>query len=284
VCEMVTCANCGEEKPRKAKGLCFACYEYQRKHGSPRPADVVHGGNRRSDYVGDTCKNCGVDNVKAQGMCINCYNYARRHDGAMRPPLDIRYRKATQCINCGESLTKNKKRRGLCMKCASFLRIHGRMRTNADAKWKPDIICSNCRAAMADSKGLCKTCYNYQKRKGAPRAKKLYSRPERCKNCGYPTAPGVRNGQGRMAKGLCRPCYDYKNRHKKDRPAHMWGKGEHGWCDCGQPATRTIEIKITRNVDVLPVCESCYAEEMRQRRIYGDVTQRVGVNQQHSTR
>lgn len=83
---------------------------------------------------------------------------------------------------------------------------------------------------------------------------------------------------------MCRACYDYKRRHGADRPAHMWGKGEHGWCDCGQPATRTIEIKITRNVDVLPVCESCYAEEMRQRRIYGDVTQRVGVNQQHSTR
>jgi hypothetical protein len=32
------------------------------------------------------------------------------------------------------------------------------------------------------------------------------------------------------------------------------------------------------------MCDECYAEEVRQRRIYGDVTQRAGVNQQHSTR
>jgi hypothetical protein len=276
VCEMVTCANCGEAKSIKAKGLCNACYLYWYKHGKPRPDTV----RKSRNFLCTTCRNCGEQKTPCvRGLCRACYWYYRRH-GKHRTKSTSPYRGTTACRNCGaEGHCAN----GLCSNCYNFLRRTGKMRTEADMHYKVKGMCKNCNQSPVFARNLCSTCYEYQRNHGgAARPRRLFACRERCKNCDTPL--NGNSDKTRRTKNMCRACYDYKRRHGDERPAHLWGKGEHGWCDCGQPATRTIEIKITRNVDVLPVCESCYAEEMRQRRIYGDVTQRVGVNQQHSTR
>lgn len=209
-------------------------------------------------------------------MCNNCYRYFLRH-GVQRPRRDSSHSHAIICTNCGGEIVKGRKRHGLCNNCASFLRKNGRMRTKEDIKCKPGGICKNCRAGIALTKGLCKTCYNYKNHTGLPRPRRCYSRPEQCKNCGYPLVPGQRGGIGRPSKGLCRRCYEYQLRFKVSRPEYLWDKGANGWCDCGKPATQEIAVRIHNHTDRIPVCDECYAEEMRQITVYGENHDRKGT-------
>jgi len=227
------------------------------------------------------CENCGAESVKARDMCNSCYQYWRKHGEMRQVSVHLHpHRHATGCVNCGAVLVVGKKRQGLCNACSSFLRKNGRMRTNADIKHKPGGICTNCKAEVAVTKGLCKTCYNYQNVYGVNRPRRLYSRPEHCKNCGYPLVSGAQNGIARPSKGLCRRCYEYQKSFKVARPPRLWQKGAYGWCDCGQPAEHIIAVKIHNHVDNIPVCDACCAEEMRQRAIYGDVSVQSGVDLQ----
>jgi len=263
---MKVCVNCGEAKIH-GRGLCGKCYEYQRKHGKPSPLETKRGGKRRGDYTGDTCKNCGEGGRLRLGLCDNCYHYARRNDGAMRPldraVLSTR-RKHTQCKNCGSPKHKG---HGLCGACLDYLRDHGVMRPPEGVRNPPHAtprVCARCKQNMTQYGKLCGTCSNYLYRTGKPRPRHLWA--EHCTNCDVPL------GDFRPRSGLCIQCRRYQYRYGKPRPSHLWGKGAHGWCDCGQPASNIISVKIHNHIDTIPVCETCYAEEMRQRAWYGDNT------------
>ena len=263
---MKVCKNCGEAK-HKGHGLCGKCYEYQRKHGKPRPLETKRGGKRRGDYTGDTCKNCGESGRLRLGLCDNCYHYARRNDGAMRP-LDravlATRRKHTQCKNCG-----NQKHHasGMCKACYGYWRHHGVMRPSGRIR-RPahDAIrmCQRCKENIADCGNLCGTCADYKYHTGKPRPRRLWTK--NCLNCGKPHI----DNQPRT--GLCAKCLRYQRERGRPRPAHLWGKGTHGWCECGAAAEHVITVKIHNHIDTIPVCETCYAEEMRQRAWYGDNT------------
>lgn len=231
--------------------------------------------------MGVGCSNCGeAKPIKAKEMCSTCYRYWLR-TGTMRPKPTSPHRYATICINCGGDLIKGRKRNGMCHACYNFLRANGRMRTPADGRHTQGGTCTNCKAGIAVAKGLCKACYNYQKYNGVPRPRRLYSRPEKCKNCGYPLVSGARSGLSRRQKGLCRRCYEYRQVFKTNRPAHLWGKGEHGWCDCSQPATHAVSVRIKNYTETIPLCDACYAEYQRQVRWYGDSSQRKDKGANH---
>lgn len=279
MCEMVTCANCNRSVRADyiRGGVCNTCKEYKRTKGVDRPVDKPFRKYKESM----PCAHCGrQEKYLSFGLCTRCNNYRRRTGNL--PRLDA----MTHCSNCGRDIKPTKRGRGLCQRCNAYMHKHGTNWTpevSRRSKYEPAPMCECCKERPAENrtpKPMCDRCILYWRRTGKYRPR--WRDAEKCKVCGKPRQEIPHT----FVMGRCVDCYEHWRRHgrKKERPAHMWGKGEHGWCDCGQPATRTIEIKITRNVDVLPVCESCYAEEMRQRRIYGDVTQRVGVNQQHSTR
>ena len=230
------------------------------------------------------CTNCGeVKPHRAHGMCMNCYRYWHTHK-KMRP-LDKdelkRRRKITHCVNCGELRQGRSGRRGMCSKCYEYWRwsdgIMRPMRLIDPSSVASSPLCSNCRVNMVRHGSLCQKCANYQYDNGKKRPRRLWA--ESCSNCDRPF-----NGF-HPRSGLCIKCRRYQYKYGKPRPAYLWDKGEHGWCDCGQPATRTVDVRIYRKIEKMPVCESCYAEEMRQQKWYGGATQnQEGVNQQHSTR
>ncbi len=260
---MKVCENCGEAKPIKAKGLCNACYQYLSKHGKPRPPHV----RRDGVYLCTTCTNCGAQNTTCvHGLCRACYWYHRRN-GEHRTKPTSPYRGVTTCRNCG---AEGHRANGLCDNCYNFLRRTGKMRTKADMRAKVAGMCCNCNQSPAFAKGLCGACYDYKRRNGKDRPRRLYVHRERCKNCDIPLTGD--NYRTLRTKNMCRACYDYKRRKKHARPSHLWGNGEHGWCECGQPANNIISVKIHNHVDTIPVCDACHAEEMRQRAWYGDNT------------
>lgn len=303
------CRNCGDEKQIHGKGLCKKCYEYQRKHGTARPLDMQLGG-KQSAYTNTTCRNCGAGGKMRLGMCVNCYAYQRNHDGAMRP-LDksvmmAARRKHTHCRNCG---IREHKGHGLCSKCYEYLRHHGKMRPT---EAQPKGICVHCKQARAQHETarhglLCHTCANYLYHTGKPRPHALWVKScitcgkphgdkkprsgmctqcrkyrqkfrkrrkyrvyrERCKNCNAPF-----NGY-KSRKGRCRECQEYKRKYPKkgERPAYLWGVGDLGWCDCGNPAMHEATITVgSHHTETFALCNECYAEHQRQVQWYGGGT------------
>ena len=82
---MITCAQCGQEKPHYAHGLCRACYN--------------------QTYVRPTiaCAQCGEQKPhRGHGLCVACYN--KTH---VRPTVT--------CAQCGQEKPHNA--HGLCAAC-----------------------------------------------------------------------------------------------------------------------------------------------------------------------
>jgi hypothetical protein len=226
------------------------------------------------------CANCHEEKeIESRGMCNNCYRYWHRNKKA-RPVDDIaamrRRTKHTHCVNCGE-LRKKKPHgrsigaRGMCHACYQFWYENGRMRTEADkirSKNAKPGFCSNCKESRELFRGLCSACYHYKTRFGHNRPRRLFR--NECSNCHVPL------GDYRPHKGRCKRCQLYLQEFGKERPEHVW-KAPFGWCDCSDgkhpsPATHVVTVWIgeTGREDTLPMCADCYAEEMRQRSIYGD--------------
>lgn len=43
----LACRRCGWKR-RHAKGLCMACYQWERRHGEPRPYEVIAAAGQRA--------------------------------------------------------------------------------------------------------------------------------------------------------------------------------------------------------------------------------------------
>lgn len=122
---MTTCANCGKRPfERLRRGLCEACYRYEREHGTARPPSLY---NRREERPVTMCTHCGNAPVAWKGLCKACYTY-RQRTGKMRPkylhePIRISSVKGVHCVNCGTvTYTPSK---GRCPICYQYRYRHG---------------------------------------------------------------------------------------------------------------------------------------------------------------
>lgn len=229
-----------------------------------------------------TCINCGeVKPHQGRGMCKNCHRYWHRHR-TMRP-LDSnerkRRRKISHCINCGALREGSHARKGMCSKCYAYWRWSGVMRPERiirKTNGAPPPLCANCHQNIVHHGKLCKLCANYKYQYGKRRPPRLWA--DSCTNCGKP-----HNGS-HPRSGMCIRCRRYQYKHGKPRPAHLWGKGVHGWCDCSQPATHIITVKISNHSDTLIMCDDCYKEYQRQVSWYGARDVKVNNSTQHSAR
>lgn len=163
--------------------------------------------------------------------------------------------------HCDNPLDRNA-RRGLCGACNMFQRRHGRLRTQDDMRLPLNAgTCRNCHRAPAQATGRCYTCYRYRQRNGRERPRKLYARPERCRNCGKP-----RDSLPYLDKGRCNACRKYWKRHGVERPPELIN-APLGYCDCGHKATRTLDLTFTTGTglkvtDTYHLCDDCYQLEI----------------------
>lgn len=84
--EGMRCPNCNGDPGLYADGLCHACYEFQRRHGQPRPP--VAG---RLCDVERHCANCAKRMLpgapRRHGRCEACARYLDRND--VERPSDL---------------------------------------------------------------------------------------------------------------------------------------------------------------------------------------------------
>lgn len=151
--------------------------------------------------------------------------------------------KPTHCVNCGNERVHAK---GRCRTCYRYNNDHGRDRViiKKPAKW-----CKNCGSTRVKARQRCACCHEYYIRRKKERPRHLWDKDAPCKTCGIPlSSQGVyRNGRRRQVSGYCIACSIYAREMGKPRPRHLWGIGEHGWCECGRPATALVDGDI-------PVC------------------------------
>jgi hypothetical protein len=124
--KVTICRRCHERKP-VAKGLCAACYHYQKVNkGKPRP---------RRLWADKVCKTCGRPNVKmTKGECRTCYEYRWLY-GKERPAhlwqkwnptIQPKQRGMQHCIVCGKPCVERARQR--CRSCYSYWWKHHRDR------------------------------------------------------------------------------------------------------------------------------------------------------------
>lgn len=119
--------------------------------------------------------------------------------------------------------------------------------------------CKNCGSPKVVANLRCEPCRTYLRRHGKERPKHLSSDYEQlCRICTKPLE--------RITKtGYCTQCRKYRNQSGgKERPRHLWGIGEFGWCECGNPAT-------VQSVEFGGLCAICHGEESRTTRAFSRI-------------
>lgn len=155
-----TCRNCGRVVPRITRGLCSACYGYERRHGVPRPARGNERLKRGPQAQYTSCKQCGKDQVQARGLCAACYYYEKRH-GRPRPPQFYGRSWQKKVGNCGVCSAEAVLTQGRCSPCYQYWRRHGRDRLDDLQAAQPRTRgCLQCgREKIIIAHGLCWCCY-----------------------------------------------------------------------------------------------------------------------------
>lgn len=114
--------------------------------------------------------------------------------------------------------------------------------------------CANCPREHVTiwAKGLCRTCYRYERAHGVPRPAHLWA--NHCFNCG--------SDRGIMRVGRCAGCYHYRLTHGVEKPKHKWSKSE---CRGGCGKT-LVKGKDKRRKGM---CTTCYERTRYQYRNHG---------------
>ncbi len=183
------------------------------------------------------------------------------------------------CTNCGVK-TKYLIFGTTCSTCRKFERKHGRLPDKSERRIKVRgwIRCKRCKQdCIHHAKGMCINCYNYQHTKHKPRPADRFA--QYCLNCGKPLNRSDPKNNQCHGKGLCRLCYQYQWMYGKPRPDRLWGKGPHGYCDCGKPANHIVTVRVMHHDEHYPLCDGCHAEHQRQVAWYGspDITTKGNI-------
>ena len=230
-----------------------------------------------------TCSDCGQEYPKhstRRGRCVKCIRYEKKH-GTKRPAtLKLR---EERCLNCGDLRVWGQGGNGLCHKCSQYQLRHGKPRPLTIRLRKPGDpipMCKSCRIRLAKfspGRRLCKTCAEYMRRNNGKRRPR-YLDAEECTHCGRP------KGDTYFVRGQCRACDDYQRKYGKPRPTHLF-ESEHGWCECRQPATHTVTVRVMHHDEQYPLCDDCYAEHQRQVAWYGspDITTKGNIQPKRKT-
>jgi hypothetical protein len=183
-----------------------------------------------------TCKKCGRSRTisRPRGMCDRCYTAWLKE-------------KAGPCSHCKKA--PGWKPEGLCNACYLYRRRTGRLKL---LSWPKTCTICHKRPAIGKS-GKCKTCHSF----GKP--------GQRCRNtnCQRPLE------FIQTSNGYCCACTMYYRRNGKPRPAALAQPASGRFCDCGQPATRTKQVRFLRHgqkgrqytTDNLNLCNSCWELE-----------------------
>jgi hypothetical protein len=159
------------------------------------------------------------------------------------------------CANPQCHRSTNTPRYGLCNSCYVYWRKHARLRPAGSthrSRHEPLRLCTNCRLRYANhTRQLCNTCYNYRRKHGRNRPR--YLDAAQCTHCRRP--------DNRLRKGLCNSCYNYRHYHGRPKPRQLIRQqAPLGWCDCGQPAIKTITTQGAYQF-TMDLCQACLALE-----------------------
>lgn len=114
------CQNC-QRGAVYAKGRCYTCWRYRRRHGSERP-EQLHGKilGRHHRVKPKGCKVCGDPLVVSNLRCNACRVWHERH-GTNRPRY--LWDKNATCATCGIPLaTVDRTVKGYCDPCYHFVK------------------------------------------------------------------------------------------------------------------------------------------------------------------
>lgn len=215
-----------------------------------------------------------------RGLCRKCHTQWIRDGGDMSivPPQYARKKARKEhlpdCIICGRPHRYGEGVDGRCHRCYMYRYKHGVDWTPAvgkRGKYDPAPMCKDCKMRKAyytHPTYLCMRCFNYRRRNDGKRRPR-YKDADCCLNCGKQR--DFSNPKN-FLKGRCHACYRYWMRRNctAERPESLWNKGEYGWCDCGKPATHSVQISIHKHTESMHLCDMCHAEYMRQVRWYGE--------------
>ncbi len=162
------------------------------------------------------------------------------------------------CRNCGESAPEKQRYfvRGLCNACRIYEQRHGQPRPAQGIRMTGGAvgICENCRQGRARYRHLCGACHAYWLENGRQRPRRLYLRPQECRNCHVP-----RSAVRHLEKGRCPSCGAFWRRTGRERPQHYW-ESPSGYCECGQPVAHVgVELAPMGTFDL---CAGCYGLEI----------------------
>lgn len=238
------CSNCFTTETSQWYGersniatLCFTCYNYQRRHNTPRPQVT-----RKADLP-KVCSNCSTtqsskwrfDPSKTGLFCSGCYQFERRHT---ERPLVLRPKTAAPEKSCAN-----------CSTTRSYL-------------WYD---------APSGTGVLCRPCHMYQEKHQTARPARV-NRPSPiaemakvCANCSTAQSSAWRYDHAR-ARLLCEACHCYVRRHNKDRPKINKNKHENFPKICTHCSlTRSSNWYFNETKTALE-CYGCHIRRMKMKK------------------
>ncbi|XP_035703427.1 uncharacterized protein LOC110844709 isoform X2 [Folsomia candida] len=258
------CSNCGTTKSKRwiipkgqAEIFCNTCYQFQRKHKSPRPRISSDNGSLQSVLKnGGPCSNCCTTKSKrwttphgeVGTLCKTCYDYELKHKSP-RPT-----------ISSGKGRLPVLKNGGPCSNCG----------TTKSGRWT---------IPKGQAGILCNACYQFELKHKSPRPRipsdngSLQSVLENsgpCSNCGTEKSCRWITPKG-QAGILCNTCYVFERNHKRPRPSIPSDNGSlqsvlknSGPCaNCGtEKSCRWITPKGQAGI----LCNTCYVFERNHKR------------------
>lgn len=155
--------------------------------------------------------------------------------------------KPSECSKCGRK-TAHKKMRfdGICHACVYYYGKHGTYERKITRRTRAMElhVCQNCKSQsikyFLGGKYVCKRCASYYYHNGRHRPRHMDA--THCRICGIPLDRTYYGNNG--GKGRCHTCASYWRNHGEDRTQAMIKRlAPHGWCECGQPATKQVDLR-----------------------------------------
>lgn len=251
-CQVPGCEGTYRICMHQATGVyaCSSCRIRYRKHGQLGPLAPTSNPT--------TCQVPGCDNTARVGLhratgvyaCKKCRN-RYSSSGQLEPQTPTTKPITCQVDGCTSTNEIRLHRATGVHACRACRLQYGRRGTFVrKAHRKPRIkvpVCQVCRTRESKycgrirhlpQKWRCERCiaFAYQTGRERPMYTK-YTRDRVCTNCG-------RNTEHQKSFHLCALCYSYRRRNGHlPSPEHIAKYAPHGWCECGKPATKQVDLR-----------------------------------------